>query len=241
MLSVTFRTCPGTGHWQPHFQLERMKLCKEIQLHSGICEKYGGSMQQWFTDFMRARKAEPLVGCWRAKEGERFCDGDTLCYEIILNIPAVLIIQLGDVDVGNHWDIPGSLHPFPNNSAASAHRVKYTLTSHLYANPEALHFIARYSTVEGGRTRIYDYDGKRNEGHAVLQSSSTFKGLLTGSTDSLKAIPKGYKLYAVVYHLYGGEAAQEYFRKEQLEQSKKLGLSTLRSRQHQSHGHPFDL
>ncbi|KAJ7711631.1 hypothetical protein B0H16DRAFT_1816471 [Mycena metata] len=224
MLSVTFRTCPGTGHWQPHFQLERIKLRKEIQLHSGICEKYGGSMRQWFADFMQAGKAEPLVGCWRAKEGECFCDGDTLCYEIILNIPAVLIIQLGDVDVGNHWEIPGSLHPFPNNSAATAHRVKYTLTSHLYANPRALHFIARYSTVEGGKTRIYDYDGKRNEGHAVLQSSSTFKGLLTGSTDSLKAIPKGYKLYAVVYHLDGGEAAQKYFRKEQLEQSKKLGL-----------------
>jgi hypothetical protein len=40
----------------------------------------------------------------------------------------------------------------------------------------------------------------------------------------LKGIPEGYFPSMLVYHLDGGEAAQKYFRKHQIELSKKLSL-----------------
>ncbi|KAJ7872441.1 hypothetical protein B0H13DRAFT_2669428 [Mycena leptocephala] len=122
------------------------------------------------------------------------------------------------------WDIPSSLYPCPNNSTASAHGVKYSLTSHLYCNTAKSHFITRYSSVHSGKTRIFDYDGKEHEGHAVLHSSGALKGVLTGPMDLIRDIPAGYILHALVYHLDGGEPAQRYFRKHQMEVAKKLGL-----------------
>lgn len=51
------------------------------------------------------------------------------------------------------------------------------------------------------------------------------RGALTGPSHSLEGIPKGYLLYAVVYHLDGGETAQKFFRREQVTQAAKLGLT----------------
>jgi hypothetical protein len=48
--------------------------------------------------------------------------------------------------------------------------------------------------------------------------------MLTGPSQSVQGIPNGYFLYALVYHLDGGETAQQFFRKEQLTQADKLGL-----------------
>lgn len=135
-----------------------------------------------------------------------------------------LIIEISDVESGSHWDIPGTLYPYRNKPTVSTHRVKYSITSHLYFNSTIRHFIARYSLNTGNKTRIFDYDGMRHEGHAVLHPSNTLKGTLTGPTDHLRDIPDGYVLYALVYHLDGGEDAQRYFRTEQINLAKKLGL-----------------
>ncbi|KAJ6523273.1 hypothetical protein DFH09DRAFT_1420994, partial [Mycena vulgaris] len=223
MRSVILRSCSGSG--PEHLQLERIKWRKELQLHSTLCQKYQGDMRQWFTDLLRPTKAEPLAGCWHARDGALICQGNAILFEIILNIPVVLIIEISDINSGNHWHIPSSLYPFANSPSATTQGVKYSITSHLYCNPDAgPHFIARYSSFKGDKTRIFNYDGMKHEGHAILQSSSTLKGNLSGSTKDLKDVPDGYFLYAVIYHLDGGEGAQNFFRREQVKRCAKLGL-----------------
>ncbi|KAJ7207834.1 hypothetical protein GGX14DRAFT_567138 [Mycena pura] len=55
--------------------------------------------------------------------------------------------------------------------------------------------------------------------------ATALRGCLTGTSTALKLrLPPGYVLYAVVYHLEGGEPAQQFFREEQLTDAKKLGL-----------------
>jgi hypothetical protein len=62
--SVILKTCSGSAH--NHFQLERIKWCKECQLSPTLCELYQGNLRQWFTDLMQPTKAKPLSGCWRS-------------------------------------------------------------------------------------------------------------------------------------------------------------------------------
>ncbi|KAJ7890322.1 hypothetical protein B0H13DRAFT_2341056 [Mycena leptocephala] len=52
----------------------------------------------------------------------------------------------------------------------------------------------------------------------------TVKGLLSGQSDALRDIPAGFFLNAVVYHLDGGQSAQSFFQKQQIELAKKLSL-----------------
>jgi hypothetical protein len=221
MASIDLDICNGSGN--EHLQLHRIHWRNELQLYAELCERYKGNLRQYFTDLIRPTEPERVPYCWRAHDGERLCDGHALNFEVILNIPVVLIIEIGTI--GKSWDIPSSLYPCPNNSTASAHGVKYSLTSHLYCNTAKSHFITRYSSVHSGKTRIFDYDGKEHEGHAVLHSSGALKGVLTGPMDLIRDIPAGYILHALVYHLDGGEPAQRYFRKNQMEvATKKLGL-----------------
>ncbi|KAJ7671086.1 hypothetical protein B0H17DRAFT_1209141 [Mycena rosella] len=197
MFTLTLRSCSGPEG--DHHQLEYIKLRKYCQLSPDLCQKYKGNMRQWFTDLIRVTKPEPLAGCWHARDGELFCEGNAHLNEIILNIPIVLIIEIemGDIDSSDHWDVPNSLHPFPNNSPASARGVKYSIASHVYCNTQASHFTYRYSTLEGAKTRIFDHDGMKNEGYATLRPSSALKGLLTGPTGKLQDVPDGYLLHAV--------------------------------------------
>ncbi|KAJ7864381.1 hypothetical protein B0H13DRAFT_2671211 [Mycena leptocephala] len=197
MASIDLDICDGSGN--EHLQLHRIHWRNELQLYAELCERYKGNLRQYFTDLIRPTKTERVPYCWRAHDGER-------------------------LTIGKSWDIPSSLYSCPNNSTASAHGVKYSLTSHLYCNTAKSHFITRYSSVHNGKTRIFDYDGKEHEGHAVLHSSGVLKGVLTGPMDLIRDIPAGYILHALVYHLDGGEPAQRYFRKHQMEVAKKLGL-----------------
>jgi hypothetical protein len=130
---------------------------------------------------------------------------------------------MGELPAGNNWHIDSTLHPYPNNSVSSAHGVKYTIAGHIYMNAQKSHFMARYLSSYAGKSRIFDYDGMDNDGHAVLKAGA-LKGLLTGPVDALKDIAPGFFLNAVVYRLEGGKPAQEFFRKQQIESSKKIGL-----------------
>ncbi|KAK7040023.1 hypothetical protein R3P38DRAFT_3350044 [Favolaschia claudopus] len=47
---------------------------------------------------------------------------------------------------------------------------------------------------------------------------------LTGPSRSI-SLPDNYQIYGVVYHLDGGETAQKFFRKQQVENARKIGLS----------------
>ncbi|KAJ7854288.1 hypothetical protein B0H14DRAFT_2579929 [Mycena olivaceomarginata] len=130
-----------------------------------------------------------------------------------------LIVEIGDILEGHHWNIPKSLAAYANKPTACAHGVNYTIAAHLYTNPSESHFIARYSS---DMTHVYDYDRREHDGDAVFNVANMKS--LTGLSDSIAGIPDGYHLTAVVYHLDGGEGAQRYFCQEQVRLANRMGL-----------------
>jgi hypothetical protein len=215
--AVALKSCAGLGI--QHFQLERIKWREQIHIGQELCKGYNGDMRKWFFDWIRSSEPRPGLSCWRTRNGEVFCDGDCVIQEVILSIPLVLIVEIGDILEGHHWNIPKSLAAYANNPTARAHGVNYTIAAHLYTNPSESHFIARYSS---DMTHVYDYDGREHDGNAVFNAANMKS--LTGLSDSIAGIPDGYHLTAVVYHLDGGEGAQRYFCQEQVRLANKMGL-----------------
>ncbi|KAJ7763332.1 hypothetical protein B0H16DRAFT_1254115, partial [Mycena metata] len=220
--SVILKSCKGSP--ENHWQLSKIKPRHEYQLHTELCEEYSGDLRKWFQDLVRVSKPSDLAACWHAQDGHVFCEGSAVQHEVILNLPVTLIIEIGDMRASN-WSIPGILSPYASNPAASAVGLKYSIVGHVYCHMGDKHFIARYLTVTGLKKKIFDYDGMKHEGHAVRNRTTKMRGALTGPSHSLEGIPKGYLLYAVVYHLDGGETAQKFFRREQVTQAAKLGLT----------------
>ncbi|KAJ6458365.1 hypothetical protein C8R47DRAFT_1227106 [Mycena vitilis] len=219
MSRILFKTCVGSSN--EHYQLSPVQLRNIVQLHSDLCRRYDGDLRKWFQEYVRVSKPEPLEKCWHTRDGVPLCDGSANAFEVVLNIPIVLIIELGDVR-SSAWNIPSSLSPYANNPSASSSGVKYTIVGHIYCSQTAQHFIARYLTPSG--KKIFDYDGMRHEGHAIRSKVTAVRGSLTGPSRSMVGVPSGYFLYAVMYHLVGGEPAQRFFRKQQINDAAKLGL-----------------
>jgi hypothetical protein len=222
MMSVKLKSCTGAG--QHHWQLHPITLRGECQLGYTACEKYGGDMRKWFQDLVRVTKSESPAACWQTREGVQLCDGNASEQEVILNIPVILTIEMGETRAF-HWNIPGVLSPYASNPAASVAGVKYNIVGHVYSSAHAEHFIVRYLSISASKKRVFDYDGWEHEGHAIRRRTTTTRGTLTGPSQSIEGVPDGYVLYALVYHLEGGEQAQQFFRKEQLAQAEKLGLN----------------
>ncbi|KAJ7662529.1 hypothetical protein DFH06DRAFT_1396565 [Mycena polygramma] len=221
LTSVILRHC--TGSPEDHWNLARIRVRSECQLNRTLSRKYGGDMRRWFRDLINVNKTEALAGCWEAHEGDLFCDGRASRQEVILNIPVVLIIEMGDMQA-SEWNISGLLTPYASNPAASAAGVKYNIVGHIYCSLASLHFITRYLSIRDTKRRIFDYNGKQHEGHAIRNRATAMRGCLTGPAKSLAGVPEGYMLYAVVYHLEGGEKAQQFFRKQQMDHAQKIGL-----------------
>ncbi|KAJ7321627.1 hypothetical protein DFH08DRAFT_1033568 [Mycena albidolilacea] len=222
MMSVKLISCTGAD--ENHWQLMPITFRGDCQLGSTICEKYGGDMRKWFQDLVRVSKSEPLAACWRTREGIRMCDGNASEQEVILNLPVVLIIEMGETEAF-HWSVPGVLSPYASNPAASVAGVRYKIVGHIYSSKQTQHFIARYLSISASKKRIFDYGGRKHDGHAIRLRTTTTRGSLTGPSQSIEGVPEGYALYLVVYHLEGGERAQQFFRREQLAQAEKLGLN----------------
>ncbi|KAJ7315143.1 hypothetical protein DFH08DRAFT_1040237 [Mycena albidolilacea] len=222
MMSAKLKSCTGAG--QHHWQLHPITLRGECQLGYTACEKYGGDLRKWFQDLVRVTKSESLAACWQTREGVQLCDGNASEQEVILNIPVILTIEMGETRAF-HWNIPGVLSPYASNPAASVAGVKYNIVGHVYSSAHAEHFIVRYLSISASKKRVFDYDGREHEGHAIRRRTTTTRGTLTGPSQSIEGVPDGYVLYALVYHLEGGEQAQQFFRKEQLAQAEKLGLN----------------
>ncbi|KAJ7884708.1 hypothetical protein B0H13DRAFT_2537126 [Mycena leptocephala] len=221
LTSVILKCCTGAA--EDHWQLSPISQRSECQLNRTWCDKYGGDMRKWFQDLVRVSKPEALGGCWQTLDGYAFCDGNSSLFEVILNIPVVLIIEMGDMHACD-WDVAGLISPYASNPAASAAGVKYNIVGHIYGSHEKLHFITRYLSTSASKKKIFDYDGREHEGHAIRNRTTAMRGCLTGPSQSLTGIPDGYTLYAVLYHLEGGEKAQQFFRKEQITHAQKLGL-----------------
>ncbi|KAF8145257.1 hypothetical protein K438DRAFT_1782092 [Mycena galopus ATCC 62051] len=187
LCSVILKTCSGSDN--EHFQLERIKWCMECQLNPLLCEIYKGT-------------------CWQAWGGRKFCDGNPLQYEVVLNLPIMLVVEMGDLTSSPPWDIPTrSLRipkmPLPLRTGP--------FTSQLAIYPSTEGKLA-YSIMMAGNAK-------------AMQSF-----VVTHSRDfSLVAVIqlRTYQpdiLNVVVYHLDGGEAAQRFFHKEQIQAAKKLHL-----------------
>ncbi|KAJ7658185.1 hypothetical protein DFH06DRAFT_1407814 [Mycena polygramma] len=219
MSRILFKVCVGSSN--EHYQVSPVQLRNIIQLHSDLCRRYDGDLRKWFQEYVRVSKPEPLDRCWHARDGVALCDGSANAFEVVLNIPIVLIIELGDIR-SSVWNIPSSLSPYANNPSASSSGVKYTIVGHIYCSQAAQHFIARYLTPSG--KKIFDYNGMKHEGHAIRSKVTAVRGSLTGPSRSMAGVPSGYFLYAVMYHLVGGEPAQRFFRKQQINDAAKLGL-----------------
>ncbi|KAJ6484866.1 hypothetical protein C8R45DRAFT_1147891, partial [Mycena sanguinolenta] len=220
LTSVMLKSCSGSVN--DHWQLSHVKVRNELQLTYELCEKYGGDMRKWFQELVRVNRSESNEACWQSYEGQLLCFGNARQNEVILNIPVVLVVEMGEM-LASEWNIPGSFLPYAASPTATAKRLKYNIVGHIYASIDAAHFIVRYLSVSGSKKKIFDYDGQKHEGHAIRNRGTTMRGTLTGPSLSID-VPDGYELYALVYHLEGGEDAQQFFRKEQVKQAKKIGL-----------------
>jgi hypothetical protein len=100
------------------------------------------------------------------------CDGNASEQEVILNLPVVLIIKMGETEMF-HWSIPGVLSPYASNLAASVAGVRYKIVGHIYSSKQAQHFIARYLSISASKKRIFDYDGRKHDGHAIRLRTTT--------------------------------------------------------------------
>ncbi|KAJ7366156.1 hypothetical protein DFH08DRAFT_678760 [Mycena albidolilacea] len=229
LTAVSLRKCSGsiTGE---QYQLGKIRYRSPCTLSSTLCHQYDGNITKWFLEFMRVTQPVPLTSCWRSVDGIQLCDGQAVLFDIILNIPIALIIHVDSAtgstesDAENIWNIPKSLSPLGKNSDATSRGVKYNIASHVYLSAASSHFIVRYCSSDTGKPRIFDYDGKKHDGHAVFRSSTGLLGALTGPSDLLSDIPRGYTLHKIVYHLAGGEDAQKYFRTQQISQARSLGV-----------------
>ncbi|KAK6966908.1 hypothetical protein R3P38DRAFT_2590093 [Favolaschia claudopus] len=230
--SVVFKSCDGTDH--DHFQLERIKWRKPFVVSPELCRWYRGSLRDWFFDLMKPDKAERMSACWQALDGNRFCSGEAIQYEVFLNIPNALVIEFDGVEDGDPWDIPKTLYPCRGDSAASGRGVKYSVVSHVYFQRSRSHYMTRYLSSE---KRVFDHDGEKHDGHAVRRDGA-LKGLLHGVSNRLRDLPAGFVLRAVVYHLEGGEEAGKYFRNSQMERAEKKLFLRFKTRSSSHTGIP---
>ncbi|KAJ7833939.1 hypothetical protein B0H14DRAFT_2591148 [Mycena olivaceomarginata] len=89
------------------------------QLDRTISRKYGGDMRKWLQNSVQVNKAEPVGGCWHDRDGFKFCHGNASQYEVILNIPVVLSIEMGDM-TACEWTVPSLISLYASNPAAFA-------------------------------------------------------------------------------------------------------------------------
>ncbi|KAK7046405.1 hypothetical protein R3P38DRAFT_2607245 [Favolaschia claudopus] len=220
---VSLKACTGNSSGFDHWQLSHVRARSEFQLSRTLCEKYAGNVRKWFQDLVRVTKSIPQSGCWQVDDGRPLClHGNVVMHEVLLNLPIVLIIEMGDM-TECEWNIPASIIPYAGNAAASAAGVKYSIVGHWYGGEREQHFTARYLSTSGATKRIFDYNDMKHDGHAIQHSTKSLAGSLTGPSRSIKT-GQGFQIYGLVYHLDGGEEAQKFFRKQQVKSAQKLGL-----------------
>ncbi|KAJ7616049.1 hypothetical protein FB45DRAFT_1035209 [Roridomyces roridus] len=214
MHAVQIKKCDGsdampTAHWEIANPLWRAPLQLSLTLH----QIFEGHLGKWFDWLMDPAEWE-TAACWRQHDSTALFTGRAAAKQYILSIPTILVVEMGD-SLGRVWDIPSSLSPLGETFAQPSSGVKYNIVAHVYTNyTPALgsnsHFIARYINADG--PQIFDYDGMKNRGHAKERKSAQLPQRLTGPSNKLVGVPQGYRLVAVVYHLEGGENAQQLFR-----------------------------
>ncbi|KAJ7315596.1 hypothetical protein DFH08DRAFT_820517 [Mycena albidolilacea] len=192
LTAVSLRKCSGSMTGE-QYRLGKIRYRDPCVLSSTLYHQYDGNITKWFLEFMRVTQPVPLSSCWHSVDSIQLCDGQAVLFDIILNIPIALILHVDSAtgstesDAENIWNVPKSLSPLGKNSDATSRGVKYNIASHVYFSAASSHFIVRYCSSDAGKPRIFDYDGKKHDGHAVLRSSTGLLGLhfvVNGSSET---------------------------------------------------------
>ncbi|KAJ7669730.1 hypothetical protein B0H17DRAFT_1142072 [Mycena rosella] len=131
-------------------------------------------------------------------------------FQDLIRVTKAQPLAIGDIR-DKPWNISSTLSPYASNPAASNAGVELG----------ALHHTLPVDDLGEEIIRLRRHETQR---HAIRNRATAMRGSLTGLSNSMQGVPSGYFLYAVVYHLDGGEKAQQFFRKEQIGQAQKLGL-----------------
>ncbi|KAJ6468036.1 hypothetical protein C8R47DRAFT_1056060, partial [Mycena vitilis] len=215
-LALRVKKCRGCEaapleHWEVSHPLWRAPFQLSRQMH----QLFGGNVRRWF-DWLLDPSEWEIATCWRQWDSQPACVGEALAKEYILRIPVILVVEVGD-SLGCSWTIPPTLLPLGKKFAGKRKQVKYNIAAHIYTNytvelGAGSHFIARYVTPDDAK--IFDYDGMHHEGHAKHRPDAKIPGWLSGPSEKLDGLPAGYRLIAILYHLEGGESAQQIFCQE---------------------------
>ncbi|KAF7317558.1 hypothetical protein MKEN_00842700 [Mycena kentingensis (nom. inval.)] len=209
--AVNVRFCFGSGeeaHAQRHWQLERPWWMNEIQLPNNFFDTLSGKIGLWFKTGFLNPEFWSEVRCFRNWSAAEVCSGASLMHSYVLSIPIVLTLEVCEPHQYD-WHIPAELLPLDKRAASAG--VRYDLVALVFTTGDGGHFITRYACPDGA---VYDYDGMKRGGRAVEKVGSSFQRLMTGSASKLHDVTAGYGLCGVVYHLVGGERAQDIFTRE---------------------------
>lgn len=189
----------------PFFQVQINDYKEHNGLISKVCEKH----------FSASKVPTSPHSCWRVKEGKILCPGKRRdMQDMIVSIPIILAIEVGDESVGlkNHsehqnWDFPPTIPP-DSQKAAKNFGVIYDLVGFVLINTEGTHFTARYSSHN--RKIIYTYDSLAHKGYPLEEQAASFQTHVVGPTSNIN-LPKGFTIWQAYYRLRGGLKAQKKF------------------------------
>lgn len=242
--SIQIRNCdaisekPSTAleHWQLS-ATERFSRTVWLRRHAHPA--FNGRVYDLITNRFSAHPVvEPLSGCWRVGDADRYCEGTATFQEVTTGLPVILALEMEPDDIHNEsliWDFPEviGLPADPTNtnmskrkSAAAASSPSkrsqmqmpfvYQLVGCVFMDEtEGGHFIVR-ETRDG--TRVQEYNDLQGGAVKQLSTKLKLKDAIAGSSHRDGSTSHG-RLHVVTayYTLKGGLDSQRKFRDMRLQ------------------------
>jgi hypothetical protein len=215
---IKLRSCTGNSQNSLHWEItETPRTTFYHQLNRDLWHRHNGDVTKWFRDLVLINKLPTeSVHCWRNVDGQPQCDGQASELQLYISIPVMLIIELGDRhDSENVWNFPKNIRPL-TAEAESTDGVVYDIVGRAFFSDEEQHFTTCFTP---NSKDIYHYDGIAHGGHAVLNHNAKMSSHLIGSSVNE---PRGFRTYAVIYHLRGGTKAQARYTYDQTTAAERL-------------------
>ncbi|KAJ7906462.1 hypothetical protein B0H13DRAFT_1880615 [Mycena leptocephala] len=137
---------------------------------SYLWRPHGTTRKAWSPDLVRVTKSELHVACWQTREGIQLCDGNASEQEVILNLPVVLIIEMGGTKAF-HWGKVQHRGP---------HLLQHAGAAFHCALPVDLGFKEEDLRLQPAETR----------GRAIRLRTTIARGSLTDPPNRLKECPR---------------------------------------------------
>ncbi|KAF7325897.1 hypothetical protein MKEN_00440500 [Mycena kentingensis (nom. inval.)] len=221
MFFIPLHKCYGGEgvHAHQHWEVQPPKFAHHIQTEEQSLRQHDAKLIKWFKALFDPNAWRPVSNCYRNNRAGPDCTGRCLRLRYFLHIPTILFIELGSTaGASPGWTIPEHLPVLPAKHFLAL-GLRYSLAGNIYSDEAAArrsghvaHFIARYSLPDG---KVFEYDGILRNGHAFHATRMDARWM-SGATSKLPEVPQNFELFAVIYHLDGGEAAQTLFRQQRL-------------------------